>query len=328
LLCAICYSGGYISIKNEFHSALTLIPCTLCQASAQAALELHGRELEPGLNLNVYISNPERKKERTDAGADQREVYVAGLAKSTKRADLEGLFAQFGTIKDVRMALDDKGLSKGFAFIEFEAESSAVQALGVNNHELKKRRIGVTLADSRASSRREQPESGQGRKNEVRSRSIRLRNLPPGTQEGLLQQTLEKLAAVKTVEVFQSSGEAVVELENVAEAGKLLLMTDGIQFGDRTLTVSEEIFAGNKSNKSSKSSKKAPAESSSTNSFVPRAAKARPRAGLGHKKGLGTGATAVVAAAAPSVPAQPSASAQADGVGKDQDFFRRMLGNA
>ncbi|KDQ16839.1 hypothetical protein BOTBODRAFT_129777 [Botryobasidium botryosum FD-172 SS1] len=295
-------------------------------ASAQAALELHGRELEPGMNLNVYISNPERKKERTDAGADQREVYVAGLAKSTKREDLEGLFKQFGTIKDVRMALDHKGLSKGFAFVEFEAESSAVQALGVNNHELKNRRIAVTLADSRASSRREQPESGQGRKNELLSRSVRLRNLPPGTQEGLLQQTLEKLAAVKMVEVFQSSGEAVVELENVAEAGKLLLMTDGIQFNDRTLTVSEELFAGNKS---SRPSKKAPAASSSTSSFVPRAAKARPRAGLGHKGGPRKGVVpAEAAAAAPSAPAPPSAPAQRDGAeaGKDQAFFRNLLG--
>ena len=76
--------------------------------------------------------------------------------------------------------------------------------------------ILVSLVEGGARSFSDQPDSGQGRKNEVRSRSVRLRNLPPGTQEGLLQQTLEKLAAVKTVEVFQSSGEAIVELENVA----------------------------------------------------------------------------------------------------------------
>jgi hypothetical protein len=41
----------------------------------------------------VYISNPERKKERTDHDANEREVYVAGLSKFTTKADLEKLFA-------------------------------------------------------------------------------------------------------------------------------------------------------------------------------------------------------------------------------------------
>lgn len=44
------------------------------------------------LTLNVFISNPERKKERTDAGANDREVYVAGLSKFVTKDDLEKLF--------------------------------------------------------------------------------------------------------------------------------------------------------------------------------------------------------------------------------------------
>lgn len=44
------------------------------------------------LTLNVFISNPERKKERTDADANDREVYVAGLSKFVTKDDLEKLF--------------------------------------------------------------------------------------------------------------------------------------------------------------------------------------------------------------------------------------------
>jgi hypothetical protein len=55
-------------------------------------LELNGRELDEGLPLNVYISNPERKKERTDADANAKEVYVAGLSKFATKEDLENLF--------------------------------------------------------------------------------------------------------------------------------------------------------------------------------------------------------------------------------------------
>lgn len=45
---------------------------------------------------------------------------------------------------------------------------------------------------------------------------MRVRNLPRATQEGLLQQVLEKHALVKRVEVLQDRNEAVVELENAA----------------------------------------------------------------------------------------------------------------
>lgn len=75
--------------------------------------------------MNVYISNPERKKERTDAGADQREIYIAGLSKLSTRADLEQLFGQFGAIKEIRIATEGDGSAKGYAFIEFEQEVSA-----------------------------------------------------------------------------------------------------------------------------------------------------------------------------------------------------------
>lgn len=73
--------------------------CTFLKAAAEAALELHHRELEPGRSINVYISNPERKKERTDHDADEREVYVAGLSKFTEKSDLEKVFRTVSVIR-------------------------------------------------------------------------------------------------------------------------------------------------------------------------------------------------------------------------------------
>lgn len=61
------------------------------QTSAQAALSLHNTELE-GLKLSVLVSDPGRKKGRTDAGANDRELYVAGLSKFVKEQDLKKLF--------------------------------------------------------------------------------------------------------------------------------------------------------------------------------------------------------------------------------------------
>lgn len=42
--------------------------------------------------MSVYISDPGRKKERTDAGS--KEIRVTGVAKSVKKTDLESLFAK------------------------------------------------------------------------------------------------------------------------------------------------------------------------------------------------------------------------------------------
>lgn len=117
-------------------------------------------------------------------------------------------------------------------------QKDALAALEANNHELKKRRIAVTLADSRVRARNRYvtsfffsftcaaltgylcsnvvSDAGLSRMADMRSRSVRIRNLPAATQEGLLQQTLEKITTVKRVEVFVEICEAVVELENAA----------------------------------------------------------------------------------------------------------------
>ncbi|CAE6468554.1 unnamed protein product [Rhizoctonia solani] len=272
-------------------------------AAAQAALSLHNKELAPNQLMSVYISNPERKKERTDAGADQREIYITGLSKLSTRADLEQLFGQFGAIKEIRIATEADGTAKGYAFVEFEQESSASQALSMNNHELKKRRIAVTIADSRVHAKHKNDEhAGLSRKAEQRSRSLRVKNVPADATDGLLQQTFEKLAPVVSVQVQEGKGEAVVELKHASDVGKLLLLTEPVVFSDVKLELSEE------------SAGKAP--SKPTAGFVPRAAGSRPRAGLGSKK-------AGIGAAPKSNPSAPAPSA--GGSGKNQDDFRNML---
>ena len=62
------------------------------QTSAETALELNGTDMEDGHKMSVYISNPERKKERTDSDANDREVYVAGLSKLVTKEDLKNVF--------------------------------------------------------------------------------------------------------------------------------------------------------------------------------------------------------------------------------------------
>ena len=64
---------------------------------------------------------------------------------------------------------------------------------------------------------------------EARTRSIRITNLPPATQEGLLQQMLEKIVPVSRVEVFIDKQEAIVELKTPAVSPCRLTMLCKIQ---------------------------------------------------------------------------------------------------
>ncbi|KAK0188159.1 hypothetical protein F5146DRAFT_1141608 [Armillaria mellea] len=280
--------------------------------AAQAALSLHGKELEPHQSLSVLISNPERKKDRSDRDADNKEIYVAGLNKMTSSDDLRKLFEQ----ANVRMATDQNGQCKGYAFIEYKVAEHAAAALQLNNFELKKRHIAVTMSDPRAKARqRNKPdadtESGLNRRADVRSRSVRIYNLPQNTetQEGLLQQTIEKIVAVVRVEIIGDTREAVVELATAADAGKLLLRPEPLEFGGNVLKITEDAV-GRKSSVRT-------AASTSGGMFVPRTATSRPRAGLGHVKKQ----PAKVASSATT--ANPSA---APATGKGQDDFRSMFG--
>ncbi|KAF9077529.1 hypothetical protein BDP27DRAFT_1311204 [Rhodocollybia butyracea] len=281
--------------------------------SAQAAQELHERELEPGRTINVLLSNPERKKERTDQDANDRELHISGLSKQTTKKDLEKLFSKFGPVKDVRMAVDNEGKPRGFAFVEFENEIDARTGLSANNHELKGRRMAVTVADSRVKPKHRpfDTERGLGRSAELASRSVRVKNLPSDTQEGVLQQMLEKLASVKRVELFGNIHEAMVELESPADAGKLLLRPEPIIFNGNTLELVEEADP------------RKTGAGGASGMFVPRTTVSKPRAGLGHKRKL---ATPIGSSTGSSVEAPtPSSSKQGSAAGKGQDDFRKLL---
>ncbi|KAJ7645565.1 hypothetical protein DFH06DRAFT_1333206 [Mycena polygramma] len=117
---------------------------------------------------------------------------------------------------------------------------------------------------------------------------------------------MEKIAKVKRVEVFVDLKEAVIELENAAEASKLLLRTDPVVFNGNTLKLSEESTDV--------------AAMKSEGLFVPRATK--PRAGLGHRKAVPRSSAVPAARAASGSRDAPSAPAK----GKGQDDFRKMLG--
>ena len=92
-------------------------------------------------------------------------VYVGNLNYNTEEGDLQQEFEQFGSIAGIRMGRNPDGMSKGFAFIEFENEDSVRESLSNDGKIIEGRPIRVNHADSgRGGGRRGGRGGGRGRR--------------------------------------------------------------------------------------------------------------------------------------------------------------------
>jgi len=87
-----------------------------------------------------------------------KKLYVGNLSHQVSSAELEQLFAGFGTVESAEVIQDrDTGRSKGFGFVEMATQAEAQAAIqGLNDQENNGRRLTVNEAKPR------EPRSGGG----------------------------------------------------------------------------------------------------------------------------------------------------------------------
>ena len=75
-------------------------------------------------------------------------LYVGNLSYSAGEEELRELFSQYGTVESVAVITDrDTGRSKGFAFVEFNNDQEAQNAIsGLNGKEVSGRSLTVSPA--------------------------------------------------------------------------------------------------------------------------------------------------------------------------------------
>src|SRR5437016_12226534 len=78
-------------------------------------------------------------------------VFVGNLDFKTSRDEVQNLFSQVGTIKDVFLPTDrESGRPRGFAFVEFESDDDAQKAIQkFDGYELSGRALRVNAAQDR-----------------------------------------------------------------------------------------------------------------------------------------------------------------------------------
>ncbi|XP_050527291.1 squamous cell carcinoma antigen recognized by T-cells 3-like [Daktulosphaira vitifoliae] len=104
-------------------------------------------------NRPMFISKCEPDKQSRTAGLrfttrlEKNKLFVKGLPFSCTKTDLENIFKEYGTLKDIRIVTFRNGHSKGLAYIDFEDEVSAAAALlKTDNMVIQNKTISVALS--------------------------------------------------------------------------------------------------------------------------------------------------------------------------------------
>ena len=91
-----------------------------------------------------------------------RKLYVGNLSYETTSADLEQMFAPFGTVQSAQVITDrDTARSKGFGFVEMGSDAEARAAIAA----LSGKEVGgrnLTVNEARAREERPRSSSGAG----------------------------------------------------------------------------------------------------------------------------------------------------------------------
>ncbi|KAL4402571.1 hypothetical protein ACI68E_000336 [Malassezia pachydermatis] len=224
------------------------------EAAAQAALAMHGQQWQDGYELQVLLSNPQHKKPRSDAHANDKELYMTGLPRSATVDDVRAFFAPYGPVADVRMPARPDGKSRGIAFIEFASTLDARRAMqATNSTKFHGRLVAVTLAEA---GRTHRPASSAPTQADRWARTIHVQGLPPDAQEALIQQAMEAVVGPNSVRrVFWTPGRApqrdgtcdsLVEMVDAETAGRAVLAARAM-YGDAPLTLQPHTGAASTS---------------------------------------------------------------------------------
>jgi RNA recognition motif-containing protein len=78
---------------------------------------------------------------------NQSKIYVGNFSYSVTEEELNEFFSQYGAIQELNLIKDrETGRSRGFAFISYESQQSAQNALAANGNEFKGRNLTVNMA--------------------------------------------------------------------------------------------------------------------------------------------------------------------------------------
>ncbi|XP_036132572.1 squamous cell carcinoma antigen recognized by T-cells 3 isoform X1 [Molossus molossus] len=171
--------------------------------------------------------NPDFKVFRYSTVLEKHKLFISGLPFSCTKEELEEICKAHGTVKDIRLVTNRAGKPKGLAYVEYESESQASQAvMKMDGMTVKENSIKVAISNPPQRKAPEKPEARKGPGAPIVPRQIYGARGKGRTQLSLLPRALQRPStAVVQAENGPAPKPAVAEAPKMSNAdfAKLLL---------------------------------------------------------------------------------------------------------
>ncbi|KAI9780658.1 MAG: Splicing factor [Geoglossum umbratile] len=233
-------------------------------SQARNAMKLDGISLGERETLVVKMSDPNRKEDRKGPVHEGREIFVANLDWSATEDELSQIFLKYGTVERARIPRKVNGASKGIGYVVFSSKDEANAALDLHLTKFKSRVLNVALSEPNPTKRQattiitSEPSLGQANgkhspplphhqespmadtstpppqpsnhtTSSIKEKTLGVMNVPDTVNDARITQLFSAYGQLKRVLLRPDHRGAIVEFENVADAGKAALALEGVE---------------------------------------------------------------------------------------------------
>ncbi|NXM36323.1 SART3 protein, partial [Oxyruncus cristatus] len=176
-----------------------------------------------------------------DSSKDKVTVFVSNLAytMAEPEAKLRELFGSCGEVAEIRPVFSNKGTFRGYCYVQFKEEESAVQALGLDRTAVEGRPMFV----SPCVDKNKNPDFKVFRySTTLEKHKLFISGLPFSCTKEELEEVCKAHGNVKDIRLVTNragkpKGLAYVEYENEAQASQAVLKMDGLTVKDHVIKV-------------------------------------------------------------------------------------------
>ncbi|XP_016651638.1 PREDICTED: polyadenylate-binding protein 7 isoform X1 [Prunus mume] len=212
---SLCY--GYINFINP--------------QEAIQAIEVKNNSEVHGKVIRVMWSHRDPDARRSGIG----NVFVKNLSESIDNVGLQDMFKKFGNILSCKVATFDDGKSKGYGFVQFESEESAIAAIENLN--------GSTVGDKPLYVAKFIRKSDRVLANpDMKYTNLYMKNLDTNVREELVEEKFSEFGKIVSFTITKddngnSRGFGFVNFENPDDARQAMEAMNGSQLGSKVLYV-------------------------------------------------------------------------------------------
>ncbi|GCC23990.1 hypothetical protein chiPu_0002388 [Chiloscyllium punctatum] len=182
-----------------------------------------------------------RNKVLHDDSKDNLTVFVSNLSYSMPNPEerLKEMFESFGEIADVRPVYNNRGLFRGYCYVEFKEEKAATSALRLDRQELEGRPMFVSPCVDKTKN----PDFKVFRySTSLEKHKVFISGLPFSCTKEELEEICKEHGNLKDIRLVTNrsgkpKGLAYAEYENEAQASQAVLKMDGMVIKDHTISV-------------------------------------------------------------------------------------------